>query len=149
MTNGPRFGLALLLPVLASAQLPAPAPPSPSASPVHRGEHHEFVLKDFKTEGGVTLPEVRVVYGTFGRLNERKDNAVLLPSHYMADHHGYGWLIGDGRVFDESRDFLIATELFGNGKSSSPSNTPEPFHGPRFPIVTIRDNVRAVHRLRV
>src|SRR5439155_11437647 len=33
--------------------------------------------------------------------------------------------------------------------SSSPSNTPEPFHGPRFPIVTIRDNVAAVHRLLV
>jgi homoserine O-acetyltransferase len=41
----------------------------------------------------------------------------------------------------------VATELFGNGQSSSPSNTPEPFHGPRFPITTIRDNVEAVHRL--
>ena len=29
----------------------------------------------------------------------------------------------------------------------SPSNTPEPFHGPRFPGMTIRDNVEAVHRL--
>ena len=33
--------------------------------------------------------------------------------------------------------------------SSAPSNTPEPFHGPRFPIATIRDNVEAVHRLLV
>ena len=41
----------------------------------------------------------------------------------------------------------MATELFGNGRSSSPSNTPEPFHGPRFPVTTIRDNVEAVHRL--
>jgi len=39
------------------------------------------------------------------------------------------------------------TELFGNGRSSSPSNTPEPFHGPRFPVTTIRDNVEAVRRL--
>src|ERR687884_163005 len=45
------------------------------------------------------------------------------------------------------RDFLVLTELFGNGRSSSPSNTPEPFHGPRFPVTTIRDNVDAVHRL--
>ncbi len=43
--------------------------------------------------------------------------------------------------------FLVATELFGSGNSSSPSNTPEPFHGPRFPVMTIRDNVDAVHRL--
>jgi len=42
---------------------------------------------------------------------------------------------------------LVATELFGNGRSSSPSNTPGPFHGPRFPVTTIRDNVEAVHRL--
>ena len=41
----------------------------------------------------------------------------------------------------------MLTELFGNGRSSSPSNTPEPFHGPRFPVMTIRDNVDAVHRL--
>jgi homoserine O-acetyltransferase len=37
--------------------------------------------------------------------------------------------------------------LFGNGNSSSPSNTPEPYHGPRFPVTTIRDNVEVVHRL--
>ena len=40
----------------------------------------------------------------------------------------------------------MSTELFGNGSSSSPSNTPEPFHGPRFPVTTIRDNVEAVHQ---
>ena len=45
--------------------------------------------------------------------------------------------------------FLVSTELFGNGRSSSPSNTPEPFHGPRFPVTTIRDNVLAVHTLLV
>ncbi len=37
--------------------------------------------------------------------------------------------------------------MFGNGRSSSPSNTPAPFHGPDFPLTTIRDNVDAVHRL--
>jgi homoserine O-acetyltransferase/O-succinyltransferase len=115
----------------------------------HIAEHHEFIISGFGTESGVTLPEARIVYGTYGHLSPARDNAVLLPSHYMADHHGYEWLIGPGRVFDPSRDFLVATELFGNGHSSSPSNTPEPFHGPRFPIVTIRDNVDAVHRLLV
>jgi homoserine O-acetyltransferase len=67
----------------------------------------------------------------------------------MADFNGYNWLIGSStdRVFDPSRDFLILTELFGNGRSSSPSNTSEPFHGPRFPVMTIRDNVEIVYRL--
>jgi len=111
------------------------------------GERHEFVISNFRTESGVTLAQARVVYGTYGHLNAAKDNGVLLPSHYMANFHGYEWLIGPARALDSSRLFLVATELFGNGYSSSPSNTPEPFHGPRFPVTTIRDNVEAVHRL--
>ena len=67
----------------------------------------------------------------------------------MADHHDNDWLIGPGLALDTTRYFLVATELFGNGHSSSPSNTPEPHHGPRFPRATIRDNVEAVHRLLV
>ncbi len=110
-------------------------------------ERHEFVIANFRTEGGVTLPEARIDYGTYGKLNDAKDNAVLLPSHYMTDFHGYEWLIGAGKALDPSKLFLVATELFGNGNSSSPSNTPEPYHGPRFPVATIRDNVEAVHRL--
>ena len=110
-------------------------------------ERREFVMANFRTESGVTLPLARVVYGTYGKLNNAKDNAVLLPSYYMANFHGYEWLIGTNKALDPSKLFLIATELFGNGNSSSPSNTPEPYHGPRFPVTTIRDNVEAVHRL--
>lgn len=111
------------------------------------GERREFVMPNFRTESGVRLPQARIVYGTYGHLNAAKDNAVLLPSHYMANFHGYEWLMGPGRALDASQLFLVATELFGNGNSSSPSNTPEPYHGPRFPVMTIRDNVEAVHRL--
>jgi homoserine O-acetyltransferase/O-succinyltransferase len=108
---------------------------------------HEFVLTNFKTESGTVLPQARIVYGTYGTLNDKGDNAILLPSHYMADMHGYGWLIGPGKALDPAKLYLITSELFGNGRSSSPSNTPEPFHGPRFPVTTIRDNVQAVHRM--
>ncbi len=110
-------------------------------------EQHEFVLHNFKTESGTVLPEARVVYGTYGTLNAAHDNVVLLPSHYMANLHGYEWLIGPDKALDPSKLFLVATELFGNGRSSSPSNTPKPFDGPRFPVTTIRDNVEAVHHL--
>jgi homoserine O-acetyltransferase len=123
------------------------SPQSAGQSAPHTAEHHEFVIKNFKTESGVTLPEARVVYGTYGRLNAARDNVVLLPSHYMANHHGYDWLIGPDQALNPDSLYLVATELFGNGQSSSPSNTPEPFHGPRFPVTTIRDNVEAVHRL--
>ncbi len=125
------------------------APDSPDPDEIRLGKPavHEFVIANFKTESGVTLPQVKVVYGTYGHLNAARDNVVLLPSHYMADHRGYEFLIGADRALDPSKLFLVATELFGNGHSSSPSNTPEPFHGPRFPVMTIRDNVEAVHRL--
>src|SRR5260370_30347853 len=120
---------------------------SPASSVAETAERHEFVISNFRTEGGVTLPEARVVYGTYGKLNAEKNNVVLLPSPFMANFHGYDWLIGQRRALDTGRLFLVATELFGNGRSSSPSNTPEPFHGPRFPVTTIRDNVEARHRL--
>jgi len=121
---------------------------APAQSPVV-AERHEFAIADFRTEGGVVLPKARIVYGTYGHLNADRSNAVLLPSHYMANYHGYEWLIGEGKALDPAKLFLVATELFGSGGSSSPSNTPEPFHGPRFPPMTIRDNVEAVHRLLV
>ncbi|HLK62064.1 MAG TPA: alpha/beta fold hydrolase [Bryobacteraceae bacterium] len=123
--------------------------PALHAQPAEKPEQHEFVIRNFHTEGGAILPEARIVYGTYGHLNAARDNAVLLPSHYMANLHGYEWLIGPERALDSSQLFLVATELFGNGRSSSPSNTPEPFHGPRFPVTTIRDNVEVVHKLLV
>ena len=129
----------VLLPAMLSAQAMKPAAPQPV--------QHEYVLHNFKTESGVVLPEARIVYGTYGTLDAAKDNAVLLPSHYMAEMHGYGWLIGPGNALDADKLFLVTSELFGNGRSSSPSNTPKPFDGPRFPVMTIRDNVNAVHAM--
>ncbi len=119
--------------------------PAGPAEPVQ----HDFAIRDFVTEGKAVLPEAHVVYGTYGTLNAAGDNAILLPSHYMADMHGYEWLIGRVKALDPTKLFLVTSELFGNGRSSSPSNTAEPFHGPRFPVMTIRDNVNAVHRLLV
>ena len=121
------------------APQPAPKPPA--------GERHEFVISNFNTESGVTLPQARIVYGTYGHLNAAKDNAILLPSHYMADYTDTNGSSAPTTRSTRSKLFLVTTELFGNGHSSSPSNTPEPFHGPRFPVTTIRDNVEAVHRL--
>ncbi len=125
----------------------SPLPAQPAAAP--EPTRHEFVLKNFRTESGSVLPEARIVYGTYGALNDAGDNVILLPSHYMADMHGYGWLIGPGKALDPGKYLLVTSELFGNGRSSSPSNTPEPFHGPRFPVTSIRDNVAIVHAMLV
>ncbi len=118
-----------------------------TAAQAKDGDRRAFVISDFRLENGSVLPRATVMYATWGTLNASHDNVVLLPSHYMADARGYNWLIGPGKALDPARHFLVATELFGNGKSSSPSNTPAPFDGPRFPVTAIRDNVEATHRL--
>ena len=137
--------MRILLSLIAISQAAGILTAQTAAAPA--SEQHELRFQNFKTESGVTLPEARIVYGTYGKLNAARDNAVLLPSHYMANYHGYEWIIGPGLALDPAKLFLVSTELFGNGRSSSPSNTAEPFHGPRFPVMTIRDNVQAVHRL--
>jgi homoserine O-acetyltransferase/O-succinyltransferase len=101
----------------------------------------------FRFESGVELPNTRLSYRTLGTLNDERTNAVLVPSWYSGDHHGYEFLIGAGRALDPSKDFIVATDMFANGYSSSPSNTPPPHAGPDFPEIAIRDNVRATHRL--
>src|ERR1700721_2394923 len=71
---------------------------------------HEFGIRNFKTESGAVLPEARIVYGTYGQLNAAGDNAVLLPSHYMADMHGYGWLGGPGKAPQPKKLVFIPRE---------------------------------------
>ena len=43
--------------------------------------------------------------------------------------------------------FIVATDMFQNGLSSSPSNTEAPYNGPNFPLINIRDNVNAGYKL--
>jgi homoserine acetyltransferase len=50
-------------------------------------------------------------------------------------------------ALDPEKYFIIIPNMVGNGLSSSPSNTPEPYNGSRFPLVTACDNVRVQHRL--
>ena len=140
-------GLFLSIAGLYSPSLAMAADAAGPPSPVR----HEYILRNFHTESGGVLPEARLVYGTMGTLNADRSNAVLLPSHYMANMNGYGFLVKSAAypegALDPSKLFLITTELFGNGRSSSPSNTPPPLDGPRFPVMTVRDNVEAVHRM--
>src|SRR5262245_54830805 len=126
--------------VVLAAQASAPAPDP------HR---RLFALGDFRLESGVVLPNATLAYATFGTLNTRRDNAILIPSWYGADHHGYDFLIGPGLALDPAKYFIVATEMFAfaNGFSSSPSNTPAPFDRSRFPAVAIRDNVAAARRV--
>ncbi|BEP52906.1 alpha/beta fold hydrolase [Variovorax sp. V118] len=50
-------------------------------------------------------------------------------------------------ALDPAKYFIIVPNMLGNGLSSSPSNTPEPYNLARFPHVTLYDNVTLQHRL--
>jgi homoserine O-acetyltransferase len=106
-----------------------------------------YALGRFTFESGATIDNAHVTYATWGTLNAAADNAILLPSWYGGRALSYQFLIGAGRALDPSRDFIVATEMFGSSGSSSPSNTPPPFDGPRFPRVAIRDDVEAARRV--
>jgi len=111
------------------------------------GDHQIFELVDFDLESGEILPTAALSYVTHGQLNENKDNLVLVTSAYLGDHHGFDFLIQTGKALSPEQYFIVATDMFQNGYSSSPSNTPPPFDGPNFPTIEIRDNVTAQHRL--
>jgi homoserine O-acetyltransferase len=88
---------------------------------------------------GGTLRGARIVYKTFGTLSAKRDNVIVYPTSYSAQHTDIEWLVGPGRALDPERYFIVIPNMFTNGLSSSPSNTPD------FPMapdgVTTYDNV--------
>jgi homoserine O-acetyltransferase/O-succinyltransferase len=106
-----------------------------------------FELGPMLLQCGQILPDAALVYKTYGQLSDRKDNVVLLPTFFTGTHVRNEGFFGPGRAIDPARHFVISINMFGNGLSSSPSNTLYPFDGPRFPEVTLHDNVRAQYKL--
>jgi homoserine O-acetyltransferase len=106
-----------------------------------------YSLGDVKLQRGCTIPDAKIAYKTFGTLNSAKDNVILYPTWYSGFHTDNEWLIGPGMALDPNVYFIIIVSAFGNGLSSSPSNTAEPYGLARFPQVTLFDNVTNQHRL--
>ncbi|MEM1314733.1 MAG: alpha/beta fold hydrolase [Pseudomonadota bacterium] len=104
-------------------------------------------LGPFETQRGMTLPEAHLAYATYGELSPARDNAVLYPTSYGAHHSDVDWLIGEGRVLDPTRWFVVIPNQLGNGLSTSPSNLPEPFAVGPAPAFTHLDNLQAQERL--
>src|SRR3982075_2212501 len=111
--------------------------------------HHQYLeLGDFELQSGMRLPNAKLAYKTHGTLSEAKDNAILFPHMYSGTPRDMERrFVGEGRTLDPSQNFIILPGQFGNGFSSSPSNTPGPDNHGAFPHVIIGDDVRAQHRL--
>jgi homoserine O-acetyltransferase len=109
--------------------------------------YRTYRLGDVRLQSGAMLNNAELAYATYGTLGPTADNAVLLPTFYTGARTRNEPLFGPGRPIDPARHFVVSVNLFGNGYSSSPSNASPPQDGPRFPHVTLFDNVACQHRL--
>ena len=110
-------------------------------------DYEVYDLGDFALQNGAMLRGCQLAYKSFGKLNAKRDNVIVYPTWYSGQHVDNEWLIGKGMALDPDKYFIVIPNMFGNGLSSSPSNTPEPYNASRFPHVTAYDNVKAQHRL--
>ena len=135
------------------AEKPAAAKPrTPVPTPTYEGD---YVLPEhLLLECGRTLAGVTLHYAVYGRLNAKRDNAVLV-CHALSGSAlvGEWWpeVFGPGAVLSLEHDFVICINLIGScygstGPSSVNPETGEPY-GADFPLVSIRDNVHAQSKL--
>jgi homoserine O-acetyltransferase len=105
-----------------------------------------FECGNLALQRGGTLKGARIVYKTFGTLSPKRDNVILYPTSYSAHHTDIEWLVAVEHCLDPSRYFIVIPNMFTNGLSSSPSNTPQGAAS-EFPEVTTCDNVMQQRRL--
>ena len=110
-------------------------------------DYDVFELGNVVLQCGITLPAAKLAYQTYGKLAAARDNVILMPTFYGAQHVDTEAMIRGGRALDPARYFIIVPNMFGNGLSSSPSNTPPPFDRAAFPNISLYDNVACQHRL--
>ncbi len=112
-----------------------------------------------RLDGGVLLSPVDIAYETYGTLDADGGNAVLICHALTGDQHVAsnhpvtgkpGWwtrMVGPGKPIDPARDFIVCANVLGScmgssGPASINPATGRPW-GMAFPVITIRDMVRA------
>lgn len=112
-----------------------------------------IVKEPFLLEVGESLPELEISYCTYGTPNERADNVVWVCHALTANADAADWwpgLVGPGKFFDPERYFIICANILGScyGTTGPASIDPrtQTNYGRDFPLVTIRDMVKA-HQL--
>lgn len=143
---------------------------SPERRPATSGgdglvQKKSFSIPFYVTVSGKTIKDVRVGWEAYGRLNDEKDNVILVPHFFSGNSHAAGrytaddaepgyWdsIIGPGRPIDTDTFYVISVDSLVNlnskdgitittGPSSIDPDTGNPY-GMTFPVVTIRDFVR-------
>jgi homoserine O-acetyltransferase len=109
----------------------------------------------FELESGQQLAGLTIAYHTYGTLNAGKSNVVWVCHALTANSDAADWwpgVIGDHHVIDPARYFIVCANILGScygttGPLSIDPATQQPYYH-RFPLVTIRDIVKAHILLR-
>lgn len=110
-------------------------------------------IPSYVLECGETLSNFPVAYKTWGRLNESKDNVLVICHALTGSSDVQDWwgpLLGTDKTFDPSRFFIICINFLGSPYGScSPltidKSTGKPY-GPSFPLATIKDDI-GIHKM--
>ena len=122
------------------------------------------INEKIELESGCMFGPVQVAYETYGRLNEKKDNAILLLHALTGDAHAAGFhskndkkpgwwddMVGPNKAFDTNKYFIISSNMLGGcsgttGPCSINPETNKPY-GLTFPVITISDTVKVQRKL--
>ena len=122
----------------------------PPLEPTFEGDYTFAVEQPFRLAAGGELEAVTLRYALYGELNERRDNAILVPHALSGSARVADWwpdMFGEGSPFDTSRYCIIGTNVIGSCYGSTGPTSINPRTGRRyaadFPVVTIGDMVRA------
>lgn len=109
-------------------------------------DYEIFEIPKVTLQSGVTL-DLKLAYKTYGKLAKARDNVIVIPTFYGGRHPETEYLLAQGRAIDTRKYFVVIPNMFGNGYSSSPHNTPAPYGRGAFPLVDLYDNVICQHKL--
>ncbi|MBC6497032.1 MAG: homoserine O-acetyltransferase [Alphaproteobacteria bacterium GM7ARS4] len=113
-------------------------------------------------ESGASLPHIDIAYRTWGTLNAQRSNAILLCHALSGDQHATGtdplthkagwWheAVGPNKAIDTKRYFVICSNTLGGCMGTTGPQSLKDDGTPwamTFPVITIRDMVRAQKRL--
>lgn len=136
-------------------------------TPAHAAGRRSFLSfgeRAVALDVGATLRDVVVAYETWGVPNADCSNAILICHAWTGDSHASGaageghptpgwWegLIGPGLAIDTNQWFVVCSNVLGGCQGTTGPASPHPDdgqpYGSRFPVITVRDMVRAQVRL--
>jgi homoserine O-acetyltransferase len=122
-----------------------------------------IIKKPLKLDCGYTINNYPLAYETYGNLNEKKDNAILVFHALSGDQfvsgtnpitNKNGWwsyAVGPNKAIDTNKFFVICANVIGGCLGSYGPNSIDPKNnkkfGTNFPVITVNDMVKAQYNL--